>query len=163
MKIRPSIETGLSATADRLNPGSGADAPKHAKNLLMTIDGTQEDFNARFGSQELQLVVPVVVEKKHPDGDPVTISKPHDGVLIVYPDDILFIRAMGFGAVEIKAHRKSDVAAESITTVLDGAEVPGLRLATGKPVALAIAQSKHPGNPAEQAAVRDEAFRLLTS
>lgn len=157
MKIRPTIEAALSATADRISPGSGADAPKRNKNLLMTIDGTSEDLNGRYGGQQVQIVVPVIVETKHPDGDPVTIGKPHDGLLVVYPDSI------GFGAVDIKTHDKRDVTVESIATVLDGAEVPGLRLVAGKPAALAIAQEKHPGNLAEQAAVRDEALRLLTT
>jgi hypothetical protein len=48
--------------------------------------------------------------------------------------------------------------------VLDGVEVPGLRITGGFGMpnfALAIALPKGPGNPAEQAAVRDEVYDLL--
>lgn len=160
--IRPAVEAAYTATAERLNPGSGTAAAKHAKNMLMTIDGTQENLSARFGSQELQIALPVVVEKKHPDGDPVTIGKPHDGVLVVYSDGLIFIRKMGFGAVEIKAHSKSEVTSEPVAAILDGTEVAGLRLNAGHTFALAVAQSDQAADPAASAAVRDEALAALT-
>ncbi|MCU0270140.1 MAG: hypothetical protein MUF83_16045 [Acidimicrobiales bacterium] len=163
--IRPKIEAALSATADRLNPGSGAKAVHHAKNDLATIGGTEEDFNSRYADEEVEIASPAVFEAKHPDGDPVTFKKHHDGVIIVFSDSFLFVRRMGFALREIKALRTDEVSVERVTTVLDGTEVPGLRITGpgGKPTfALAIAESKEPGNPTEQAAVRDEIYELLT-
>lgn len=163
MSIRPAVEAAYAATAERLNPGTGSAAAKHAKNLLTTVDGTEENLSARFGGEEVGIAVPVVVETKHPDGDPVTIGKPHDGVLVVYSDSLIFIRKMGFGAVEIKTHRKSDVTAQPVTTVLDGREVPGLRLNAGKTFALAVALPGEAVDPAASTAVRDEACAALTA
>jgi hypothetical protein len=75
-------------------------------------------------------------------------------------------RAIGFGAREVKPIRKDEVSVEKVTTVLDGAEVPGLRITGGFGMpklafAIAIALPKRSGNPAEQAAVRDEVYDLL--
>lgn len=56
MTIRPKIEAALSATGDRLRPGSGADVVHHAKNDLMTIDGTSEDLNGRYASDRKSVV-----------------------------------------------------------------------------------------------------------
>lgn len=166
MSIRPKIEAALSATADRLSPGSGAKAVHHAKNDLATIDGTSEDLNRRYADEEVKIATPAVFEAKHPEGDPVTVKKPHDGVIIVFSDSFIFVRGMGFGVREIKALGTDEVSVERVTTVLDGTEVPGLRITGrgGKPTfAVAIAQAKDKGNPTEQAAVRDEIFELLAT
>jgi len=166
VSIRPKIEAALSATAERLHPGSGKDAVHHAKNDLLTIDGTEEDLNRRYADEEVRIASPVAFEAKHPDGDPVTIKKRHDGVIIVFSDSFIFVRGMAMGLREVKAVRKDEVTVEQVTTVLDGTEIPGLRITgrAGKPhFAFAIALAKEAGDPAEQAAVRDEIYELLTS
>jgi hypothetical protein len=165
VKIRPSIEAALSATADRLNPGSGAKAVRHAKNDLSTIEASSDNFNRRYADAELKIVAPVVFETKNPDGDLVTIKKIHEGLIVVYPDSFIFVRGIAFGAREVKSLGLGDVTVEKVTTVLNGTQVPGLRIAgrAGRPkFALAIAQGKEPGNPTEQAAVRDEMYEFLT-
>jgi hypothetical protein len=164
--IRPKIEAALSATADRLSPGSGDQAVHHAKTDLSLIDATEEDLNGRYADAAVVLASPAVFEAKHIDGDPVAFKKHHDGVIVVFSDSFVFIRGMGFGAREIKAVRKDEVTVEQVTTVVDGAEVPGLRITgrAGKPkFVLAVTQSKVACDPIEQAAVRDELHGLLTT
>ena len=68
---------------------------------------------------------------------------------------------MGFGLTEVNAYGKGDVTVEPITTVVEGTEAPGLRITgrIGKPhLAVGIAA----GDPAAQAAVRDEIQAALT-
>lgn len=163
MGIRSEIEAGLSATAERLSPGSGASAARHAKNDLTTIDASSEDYDSRFAGQDLAVTSPAVFETKHPDGDPVAIKKRHDGLIAVFGDGFLFVRGMGFGAREVKALRKDEVTVEKVTTVLDGAETPGLRITgrSGPKLALAIALEKA-SDAAAQEAVRDEVYEALT-
>ena len=165
MSIRPKIEAALSATADRLNPGSGAEAVRQAKNDLMTIDGSSEDWNRRYADEEVRIATTAIFEAKHPGGDPVTIEKKQEGLIIVFSDSFIFVRGLGlFGAREVKAVGKNEVSVEKVTTMLDGVEVPGLRITGGlggPKFALAIALPHGPGNPAEQAAVRAEVYDLL--
>jgi hypothetical protein len=166
MSIRPKLEAALSLTADRLSPGSGADTVRHAKNDLMTISGTSENLDRRFANDEVTIATPAIFEAKHPDGDPVPIKKKHEGLIIVFPDSFIFVRGMGFGAREVKALSKNEVTVEKVTTVIDGAQVPGLRITgrVGKPhFAVGIALSKGSANAAEQAAVRDEVYDSLTA
>ncbi len=156
----------LTSTTSRDANGSGAKAAHHAKNDLLTIDGSSEDLNRRYADEDVKIATPAVFEAKHPDGDPVTIKKKHEGLIIVFSDSFIFVRGLGFGAREVKAVRSADVTVERITTVLDDIEVPGLRIvgqAGGPKFALAVAQAKEAGDPAEQSAVRDEIFDLLTS
>jgi hypothetical protein len=162
VSIRPKIEAALSATAERLSPGSGAKAAHHAKNDLMTIDGSSENLNRRYADEEVRIAAPVVFEAKHPDGDPVVFKKHHDGVIVVFSDSFIFVRGVGFGAREVKALRFDEVSVESVMTSLDGADVPGLRI-TGRSGGPKFAVAMAPGNPAEQAAVRDELYGLLTA
>jgi len=164
MSIRPKIEAALSATADRLNPGSGQKAVRHAKNDFTTIDASSENLSRRYADEDVAIAAPAVFEAKHPDGDPVTIDKKHDGVIIVFSDSFIFVRGIGFGAREVKALGKSEVSVERITMVLDGANVPGLRITGrgGKPkFAAAIALAGEQCEPAAQEAVRDEIYSLL--
>jgi hypothetical protein len=166
MSIRPKIEAALSATADRLNPGSGPKAVRHAKNDFTTIDASSENLSRRYADEDVAIAAPAVFEAKHPDGDPVTIDKKHDGVIIVFSDSFIFVRGMAMGLREVKAVRNDEVTVERVTTVLDGTEIPGLRITgrAGKPhFAFAIALAKEAGDPTEQAAVRDEIYELLTS
>jgi hypothetical protein len=162
MSIRPRIEAALSATAERLAPGSGNDAVHHAKNDLGTIDATQEDLNARYAGEEVRIATNAVFEAKHADGDPVHFKKSHDGVIVVFSDSFIFVRGMGFGVREVKALGKNEVSVERVTTVVDGNEVPGLRI-TGRAGKPKFARAIAPGDPAEQTAVRDEIFALLSA
>ena len=164
MSIRPKIEAALSATADRLNPGSGADAVRQARNDLMTIDASSENLNRRYASEEVMIATTAIFEAKHPGGDPVTIEKKQEGLIVVFSDSFILARGVRFGAHEVKALRRSDVSVEKVTTVLDGAQVPGLRIMGGfggPKLALAIALPNGPQDLAEQAAVRDEVYDLL--
>jgi len=165
MGNQANIEAALSATADRLSPGSGAKALSHLKYEIGMISSSQDDSVRRVSSQEALIVAPAVFESKHPDGDPVTIQKPHDGLLAVFPGGLVIVRGIGFGARESKGLQAGDFSVERVTTVLNGTEVPGLRVTAriGKPkFAAAITQSDAPGSPTEQAAVRDEIFELLS-
>lgn len=164
MSIRPKIEAALSATADRLSPGSGAGTVKHAKNDLMTISGTSENLDRRYANEDVVVASTAIFEAKHPDGDPVTIKKKHEGLLVVFSDSFIFVRGMGFGAREVKAVNKNEVTVEKVTMLLDGAQVPGLRITAriGKPkFAVAIAEEKTVSNPAALAEVRDEIYEIL--
>jgi hypothetical protein len=107
-----------------------------------------------------------VFESKRPDGDPVTIEKAREGLIVLFPEGLVFVRGIGFGARESKALPAGDVTVERVTTVLDGTEVPGLRITAraGKPkFAVAITHAQAPGSPTEQAKVRDEIFELLAT
>jgi hypothetical protein len=161
VSIRPKIEAALSATAERLSPGSGAKAVHHAKNDLATIDASSENLSARYADEEVRLAVPVVFEAKHPDGDPVVFKKHHDGVIVVFSDSFVFVRGIGLGAREVKALRFDEVSVEAVATSLDGADVPGLRI-TGRSGRPKFAVAMAAGGPAEQAAVRDEVLGVLT-
>lgn len=164
--IRPKIETALSATAERLTPGSGSKVAHHAKNDLAVIDASSENLSKRYADADVALAVPAIFEAKHPDGDPVTIDKKHDGVIIAFTDSFIFVRGIGFGAREVKALSKNDVTVESISMILDGATVPGVRITGrgGKPhFAAAVTVEGGSNDPAAQAAVRDELVALLTS
>jgi hypothetical protein len=162
--IRPKVEAALAATAERLNPGSGHGAVHHAKNDLSVIDASSDNLTQRYSAEDVAIAAPLVFEAKHPDGDPVTIDKKHDGVIIVFSDSFIFVRGIGFGAREVKALGKSEVSVERITMVLDGANVPGLRITgrSGKPkFAAAIALDGEQCQPVAQEAVRDEIYSLL--
>ncbi len=164
MSIRPKIEAALSATADRLSPGSGPGVARHAKNDLMTISGTSENLDRRYANEDVVVASTAIFEAKHPDGDPVTIKKKHEGLLVVFADSFIFVRGIGFGAREVKALGKNEVTVEKVTTVIDGTQVPGLRITgrAGKPnFAAGIALPKDASNPTEQAAVRDELYAAL--
>jgi hypothetical protein len=164
MSAREDIEAALSATADRLSPGSGASAVSQFKNDIAMIAGSSDDTIRRYARQEVRIAAPAVFESKRPDGDPVTIEKPREGVIVVFPDGLVFVRGVAFGARESKALRAGDFSVERVTTVLNGTEIPGLRITArmGKPkFAVAIAQAQAPGSPTEQQAVRDEIVELL--
>ena len=164
MSNRANIEAALSATADRLSPGSGVKAPKHFRLEIQMIASSDDDSVRRVSSQEVLIAAPAVFESKRPDGDPVTIHKPHEGLIAVFPDGLVIVRGIGFGARESKAFSAGDFSFERVTTMLEGTEVPGLRITgrTGKPkFAVAITQAEAPGSPTEQAAVRDEIVELL--
>jgi len=165
MNLRPRIEAALAATADRLTPGSGPEAVRHAANDFATIDASSENLNRRYADEEVRIATPAVFETKHPDGDPVTIVKKRGGLVVVFADSFIFVRRMGLGAREVKAVAKADVTVERVTAVLDGVEVPGLRIVGrgGKPrFTMAIAQSASGGSTVAQADVRDEIYALLT-
>lgn len=128
------------------------------------IDGSSDDLIRRYAKEEVAIAAPAVFESKRPDGDPVTIEKAREGLLVVVPDGLIFVREIGFGARESKALKASDMSVERVTTVLNGTEVPGLRIKArlGKPkFAVAIGQAQVSATPTEQAAVRDEIFELL--
>ena len=91
-------------------------------------------------------------------------TKKHEGLLVVFADSFIFVRGIGFGAREVKALGKNEVTVEKVTTVIDGTQVPGLRITgrAGKPnFAAGIALPKDASNPTEQAAVRDELYAAL--
>jgi hypothetical protein len=166
MTVRANLEAALSATAERLSPGSGAEAASHFKHELDMIAVSQDDLIRRLATQEPRVAFPAVFESKRPDGDPVTITKAREGLIVVFPDGLVLVRGIGFGARESKALNAGDFSVERVTTVLNGTEVPGLRIAArgGKPTfALAISQVRSPGSPAEAAAVRDEIVELLAT
>lgn len=161
--IRPKVEAALSATSERLSPGSGAQTVRHAKNDLSLIGATQEDLDGRYANEEVKIAVPVIFEAKHPEGNPVVIKKKHEGLIIAFSDSFIYIRGMGFGARDIKALTVNEVSVEPVATELDGVQTPGLRITGpgGKTFALAIAVSKTAMDAAQQAAVRDELYAAL--
>ena len=164
MSIRPKIEAALATTAERLHPGSGHDAVHHAKNDLSTIEASSENLSRRYANEDVAIAAPAVFEAKHPDGDPVTIGKRHDGVIVVFSDSFIVVRRIGFGAREVKTFGKGAVSVERVTMVLDGALAPGLRISesSGKPMfAAAIALADDECDPNVQEAVRDEIYSLL--
>lgn len=165
MNFKPSIQTALSATAERLSPGSGESVVKHAKNLIMSIEGSSDDTTGRFSGQEVSLAAPLIVEAKHPDGDPVEIKKHHEGLVVVYPNGCLLVRVIGLGVTDVHGYGTGEISVEAITTVHEGTEIAGLRFTPshGKQVAAAVADSKTPGDAAAQTAVRDELLGLLGS
>jgi hypothetical protein len=165
MSNRANIEAALSATADRLSPGSGAGAIRHFKNEIAMITGSQDDMIRRYATQDVRIAAPAVFESKKPDGDPVTFVKPREGLIVVFTDGIVFVRQVAFGARESKSLKTADLSVERVTTVLEGTELPGLRITArrGKPTfALAISQTEAPDSATEQAAVRDEIVELLS-
>jgi hypothetical protein len=164
MSSRADLDAALSATADRLSPGSGTNAVSHFTSQLEMIAHSSDDAIRRYVTGEVKIAAPGVFESKRPDGDPVTIEKARDGLLVVFSDGLVFVRGLAFGAMESKALSRGDVLVEKVMTVLNGTEIPGLRIAAraGKPkFAVAIAQEQAPGSPTEQAAVRDEIYELL--
>lgn len=164
MPSRQELETALTATAERITPGSGAAAAAHFKNELGMIASPSDNDIKRYARGDVLLVAPAVVEAKQTDGDPVTIGKPHDGLIAVFAGGVVIVRGVAFGARESKAYAATDLTVERITTVLDGAEVPGVRITGrhGRPkLALALVQAGQTGVAAEQAAVGDEIVRLL--
>lgn len=165
MGIRAAIEAALSATAERLSPGSGASVVSEAKNDLSTIGASSENLDSRYADDTILIAAPVVFEAKQPDGDPVRFDKKRPGLVVVYSDSFIFVRGLALGAREVKTVGKSEVDVERVSTVLDGDEVPGLRITahSGKPkFALAVALAKHPSDPVAQAAIRDELAASIT-
>lgn len=163
--IRPDIEAALSGTADRLSPGSGASVVKGLRNDLSVIGASSENLDSRYANDTISIAAPVVFEAKKPAGDPVRFEKKRDGLVVVYSDSFIFVRGIGLGAREVKALKKSDITVERVTAVLDGVEVPGLRInaSSGKPeFALAITLPKHSADPAAQVAIRDELYDRLS-
>jgi hypothetical protein len=164
MSIKPKIEEAIAATAERLHPGSGPDAVKRAKNDLGTIDASSENLGRRFADDAVAIAAPVVFEAKHPEGDPVTIGKRHDGHLVVFPDSLVYVRGLAFGAREVKVLSTSEITVEPVTMLLDGAQMPGVRIGDrrGKPhFAAGITLADETCDPTAQQAVRDEICTLL--
>jgi hypothetical protein len=164
MSIRPKIDAALSATAERLSPGSGPDVLKHLKNDVSMIDASSENLSHRYANEDPAIATPAVFEAKHPEGDPVNVGKVHEGLIAVFSDSVIVVRAIGFGARDVKVYKKDEISAEPVTMVLDGANVAGLRIADrhGKPkFAIAIALPGHQSDATAQAAVRDEIRSLL--
>jgi hypothetical protein len=164
MSIRPKIEAALTATADRLSPGAGSKVARHAKNDLATIEASSDNLARRYANEDVRLATPAIFETKEPAGDPVHFTKAHDGVIVVFADSFVFVRGMGFGAREVDAVSIADVSVERVTAVLDGREVPAVRVTghAGKPkFVAAIDVEKETAQPAEQLAVRDELAALL--
>ncbi|MFN8168052.1 MAG: hypothetical protein U0S36_04645 [Candidatus Nanopelagicales bacterium] len=165
MSDRHALEAAVSAAAERLAPGSGASAADHFKNEIGMVSMAQDASVKRYARGDIRLVVPAIVEAKQPDGDPVAIAKGRDGLVVVLTEGIVVVRGIAFGARESKGYALSDVTAERITTVLDGAQVPGVRIAGrhGKPkLALAIALEEAQTLSEEQAALADELVALLS-
>lgn len=164
MRNSQNLEAALSATAERLTPGSGATAVHDFKNDIAMIASSSDEQIKRYAGGEVLLVAPAVFESKQPDGDPVTIGKGRLGLIAVYREGLVFVRGIAFGARESKAFAATDVTVERVTTVLDGAAVPGVRIAArhGRlKLALAIAHGPQPGDTAAQAAVCEEIVGLL--
>jgi len=164
MTIRPKIETALAATAERLAPGSGPDVVRHLKNDLSTIDASSENLSRRHANDDVALAVPAIFEAKHPEGDPVTVGKKHEGLIVVFSDSVIVVRGIGFGARDVKDFDRSEISVEPVTVVLDGADVPGVRMGDrrGKPMfAAAIVLPGGQAEPAAQQALRDEICSLL--
>ena len=78
----------------------GRRAVSHFKNEIAMIDGSSDDVIRRYAKQEVRIAAPAVFESKRPDGDRVTIEKPREGVIVVFPDGLVFVRGIGFGARE---------------------------------------------------------------
>jgi hypothetical protein len=167
MSIRPALETALAATGERLSPGSGPDLVRQLKNDLGLVDASSENLSKRFAGAEVALAVPAAFEAKHPEGDPVTVGKRHDGFIAVLGGSLIVVRGIGFGARDVKAHDASQVAVEKVALVLDGAEVPGVRFADGrgKPIfaAAVVLPGKQSGDPAASLALREEICALLAT
>jgi hypothetical protein len=164
MSIRPKIETALAATAERLSPGSGPEVVRHLKNDLATIDASSENLSRRYANDDVAVAVPAIFEAKHPEGDPVTVGKRHEGLIVAFSDSLVFVRGVGFGAREVKALSKNEVSVEKVTMVLDGVNVPGLRVADrgGRPqFAVAVALPDHQSELTAQEALRDEICALF--
>jgi hypothetical protein len=166
MSIKPKVETALAATAERLSPGAGTQCLKDLKSDVAMIDTSSENLDSRYAHEEVAIAAPVVFEAKHPEGDPVTIGKRHDGLIAVFSDSFIFVRGIGFGAREVKTLRKDEISVEPVTTVLEGVNVPGLRIPDhrGKPkFTLAIALPSGASDVGAQQSVRDEVTALLTT
>lgn len=164
MTIRPKIEAALTATAERLAPGSGPDVVRHLKNDLATIDASSENLSRRYANDDVALAVPLIVEAKHPEGDPVTVGKKHEGLIVVFSDSIIVVRGIGFGARDVKTFNTGEISVEPVTMVLDGADVPGVRIgdSRGKPMfAAAVVLPDGQSEPAAQQSLRDEVCSLL--
>lgn len=164
MSIRPKVEAALSATAERLSPGSGSKVVRRAKNELMMVDGSTNDLAKRFADAAVLVATPALFEFKHPEGDPVTIAKKRDGLVAVFPDALLFVRGMGMGMREVKALDAADLSVEPVRAAFDGSELPGLRIAGpgGHPTfVLAVALLDEQADAAQRVAVRDEIQSLL--
>jgi hypothetical protein len=166
MSIRPKIEAALSATAERLSAGSGHDPVRHAKNDIATIEASSGNLAGRYADEEVRLAAPLVVETKHPEGDPVTFTKAHDGIVVVFASSFVFVRGMGFGAREIEVVECRDATVERVTAVVEGTRQPAVRVTgpAGKPTFVAVvASEKASPAPEAQAAVLDELVGLLSA
>jgi hypothetical protein len=164
MSIRPKIEAALSGTADRISPGSGADVVRQAKNDLQVIDASSENLNSRYANEDVRIATTAIFETKHFDGDPVTIETRQEGLIVVFSNSFVCVRPIAFGARDVKVVVSDQVSVEKVTAMLDGEAVPGLRITGGfgmPKFALAVALPEGPGNPAAQAAIRDEIYDLL--
>jgi hypothetical protein len=164
MTIRPNIEAAIAATAERLSPGSGPDVVRHVKNDLATIEASSEKLSKRYANDEVLAAVPAVFEAKHPEGDPVTVGKKHDGLLVIFADSVIVVRGIGFGARDVKVLSVSEISVEPVAMVLDGADVPGVRVGDRRGNVMFAAALVLPGvqaEPAAQRALRDELCSLL--
>ncbi len=165
MSIRPDLETALAASGDRLSPGAGADVVRSLKSDLAMVDTSSDNLSRKFAGTPVSLAVPAVFEAKHPEGDRVTVGKRHDGFVAVLGTGVIVVRAIGFGARDVKAYDLHELSVEPVAVVLDGAELPGFRLSNrrGKPMfaAAAVLPGSAGGDPASQTALRDELCALL--
>ena len=164
MSLKPTIDAALTATAERLRAGSGAAVLKELKNDVAMIDTSKENLSRRYAGVDPAIALPAVFEAKHPEGDPVAVGKRHDGLVVVFPDSIVVVRGIGFGAREVTVLGKDEISVEPVSLALDGAQLPGLRVLDrrGKPkYAVGVALPDGQGDPAAAQAVRDEVLALL--
>ena len=72
--LKDKIALALVATAGELNPNSKEDTLRRAMMYLDDIDRLGE-FQIMYAEEPVKLCVPIYVEDKRPDGDPVTFRR----------------------------------------------------------------------------------------
>lgn len=163
MTIKKRIADALAITADALDRGSAATAVRQADVYLGDIESNPE-FQILYAHEMVAVAAPVYVEEKRPAGDPVTIAKKRQGLIVVFSDSFILTREKGWGFHQTQAFGFNEVSIESVTAILQGAETPALRIRTnsGKTTAVAaIELARFDSDPAQRVAIRDEIVSRL--
>lgn len=164
MSIRNKIAAALGTTAEQLSPGSASATVRRADMYLGDIDG-QDELQMLYAMEQVSVAAPIFVEEKRPDGDPVTITKKREGLIVVFSDSFVLARDKGFGFTKTEALGADEVSIEAVTAIVDGKQTPALRISSDngkRRLTVAIAQARHASDPPQQAVVRDRILELLT-
>ena len=163
--LKDKIALALVTSAGELNPNSKEDTLRRAMMYLDDIDKRGE-FQLMYAEEPVKLCVPIYVEDKRPDGDPVVFKKKKAGVIVLWHDSFILSREWGMMSNKTQAGGYDDTAVEMVTTNFSGTEMLGLRLTNREEkikTVLTPHQALHDSDPAAQAKLVGQIAELFSS
>lgn len=163
--LKDKIALALVATAGELNPNSKEDTLRRAMMYLDDID-KRDEFQLMYAEEPVKLCLPIYVEEKRPDGDPVSFNKKKAGIIVLWHDSFILSRDWGMMSNKTQAGGYGDTSAQKVTANFSGLQMSGLRLINREEkikTVLTPHQALHDSDPAAQAKIVDQITELFSS